>query len=371
MATSRKIAFVKTNCDSPWGGSEELWSQAALRLATAGHQVSASVLRWAPSARQLSALAQSGIGIHQRYQGPQRLKPESIRKALAAAARGAQANIFRIWLNRKRPDLVCISIGSPADDLTLISVCAKLEVPYAIIVQANTENVWPDDARAPILVNLFQKACRVFFVADRNRRLLETQLGISISNYDVVRNPFNVDYDVALKWPQDSGGIRVACVARLEPRAKGQDIVMNLMAREPWRSRPITLSLFGTGHMEQGLRRLGEHLNIRDRVRFEGQVEDVASVWATHHALVLPSRYEGLPLALVEAMLCARPAIATDVAGNAECVEDGATGFLAEAATEFHFELAMERAWQQRFRWQEMGTTPQNACGRSCPPIQQ
>ena len=57
---------------------------------------------------------------------------------------------------------------------------------------------------------------------------------------------------------------------------------------------------------------------------------------------MLPSRFEGLPLALVEAMLCPRPAVVTNVAGNTEVIEDGETGFVAAAPTAGHLDEAME-----------------------------
>ena len=69
----------------------------------------------------------------------------------------------------------------------------------------------------------------------------------------------------------------------------------------------------------------------------------------------MPSRVEGMPLAMVEAMLCGRPVIATDVAGHSEIIEDGATGFLAKAATVDAFRSALEQAWQRRSDLQRMG----------------
>jgi glycosyltransferase involved in cell wall biosynthesis len=60
-------------------------------------------------------------------------------------------------------------------------------------------------------------------------------------------------------------------------------------------------------------------------------------------------------LALLEAMFCARPAVVTDVGGNAEWTEDGQTGFVAEAPTAKSFAAALERAWVARAKWHLMG----------------
>ena len=90
-------------------------------------------------------------------------------------------------------------------------------------------------------------------------------------------------------------------------------------------------------------------------VDFRGQSNDVEGIWAEHHALVLPSRFEGMPLVVVEAMLCGRPCIVTDVGGNRELVRDGINGFMAKAPTVELLDEAMNRAWESRGRLKEMG----------------
>jgi hypothetical protein len=61
-----KIAFVSTMEGPPWGGSEELWSQAAADLARLGVSVSASVYNWSPPHQRVLELAQIGIQIWSR-----------------------------------------------------------------------------------------------------------------------------------------------------------------------------------------------------------------------------------------------------------------------------------------------------------------
>jgi glycosyltransferase involved in cell wall biosynthesis len=96
------------------------------------------------------------------------------------------------------------------------------------------------------------------------------------------------------------------------------------------------------------LERLVRRLYLSDRVNFVGHVSSVEEIWASNHVLVMPSRFEGLPLAMIEAMLCGRPVIATDVAGHSEVIEDGVTGFLADAPTVGSMVNALERFWARR-----------------------
>jgi L-malate glycosyltransferase len=71
--------------------------------------------------------------------------------------------------------------------------------------------------------------------------------------------------------------------------------------------------------------------------------------------MLLPSLNEGMPLAIVEAMICGRPVITTDVGGNTEWIMDGVEGFIAGGANIAAIEDAMERAWQRINDWEAMG----------------
>jgi len=120
--------------------------------------------------------------------------------------------------------------------------------------------------------------------------------------------------------------------------------------------------------MREGLERLTHFLGIADRVVFASHVLDVEKIWATNHVLIMPSRFEGLPLSMVEAMLCARPVVATNVAGNAEIIEDGVTGFLAEAPNPNSLNVALERLWARRDQAEEMGKAGARRIRELVPP---
>jgi glycosyltransferase involved in cell wall biosynthesis len=171
----------------------------------------------------------------------------------------------------------------------------------------------------------------------------------------------------------------MACVARLEPTAKGQDVLFQVLQQPRWKERPLELNLYGAGSWGDSLRRLAEGLHLQN-VHFCGHVNDVRRIWEQNHILVLPSRYEGLPLAVVEAMWCGRPAIVTDIAGNAEVCVDGETGFVADAPTAKLLDETLERAWNQRRDWHRMGLAararaekliPKDPVGLFCQQLQE
>ena len=136
-------------------------------------------------------------------------------------------------------------------------------------------------------------------------------------------------------------------------------MLLEVLGLPHWRERKIRVSLVGKGINERVLRCMAEQLKLTN-VAFVGHADNIEEVWAKHQALVLPSRFEGMPLTVVEAMLCGRPCIATDVGGNRELIRDGVNGFLAKAATVQLIDDAMNRAWDSRSCLREMGNTAAN-----------
>lgn len=257
-------------------------------------------------------------------------------------------------LTARRPDLVVVSQGDNHDGLHFGHLCRKLRIPYALISQKATEHFWPPDKSRRFRRGVFEGAACCFFVSEHNRRLTEDQIGARLTNAAVVRNPYLAPYDAPLPWPERGDEtLRLACVARLNLLDKGQDILLRVLAREKWKGRSLRVSFYGRGLNAESLSDLAARLGLRN-VSFEGQTEDVPGIWREHHALVLASRAEGLPLALVEAMMCGRPVVVTKVGGNAEVVEDGVTGFLA-APDEDSFDAALEEAWARRGELRLMG----------------
>lgn len=70
----------------------------------------------------------------------------------------------------------------------------------------------------------------------------------------------------------------------------------------------------------------------------------------------------------MEAMLCARPVIATDIAGHREVIEDGVTGFLADAPAAASISAALERYWQRRGDAEAIGKSGARRIRQLVPP---
>jgi glycosyltransferase involved in cell wall biosynthesis len=358
-----RFVFISTMPGSPWGGSEELWSQAAVRLRAAGHEVGALTEDNPPRSPKLTALAEQGVEVR-----VQRTPPGALQRALWASLTGRAArNPYREWLLEQRPNLVVISQGSNTDGGSWMEFCREFGLPYVAIVQCNAEIAWPADKDVDQLAESYLLARAVYCVSRHNLRLLEWQLGAGLPNAQVVWNPNQAAELNLLPWPADTGKMRMACVARLEPGAKGQDVLLQTLALPQWRARGVELNLYGAGPFEKTLRAMAQHLAL-DGVNFCGHVANVADIWRANHVLVLPSRQEGMSLALIEAMSCGRPAVVTEVGGNAELCVEGKTGFIATAPAVGPLGGALERAWARRAEWPEMGRRARARVFQLLPP---
>ena len=351
----RRLVFISSN--ATWGGSEDLWSEAAAALAAAGHQVTAYKNQFDRDERHVQAMRATGCRLIELARLS--LLPRIIYSLFARLTYpltfGYQTVLLYLNLRlRRRPDLVVISQGGNHDGWLFARACVRLGFPFVLISQKATDQYWPVDQRREHMRTACAAAKHCFFVSEHNLRLTEEHFGMRLESASVVRNPFKVSWEPRRDWPGTDLGYRFACVGRYYPQEKGQDLLIRVLAREKWRGRPVSVTFYGSGHHGAGLAGMAA-LHGLENVRFGGFTHDIEAIWGSHHALLLPSRAEGLPLVLVEAMLSGRVAIVTDVAGNGEVVEDDVNGFLASAPTEDALDEAMERAWQRRGEWREIG----------------
>jgi glycosyltransferase involved in cell wall biosynthesis len=360
----RRVAFISTTSARNLGGSELLWSRSALALLERGVKVAAN-LRYSQTLHpDIAHLVGAGcqLGMRRRRGMVDRL----VQRAFPGRFSRVDAEVGRFkWLDRLEPHLVVLSEGAPFSLTDWMLACQQKGIPYAIVVHGASGHLWPNGdverhARA------YAAALAAGFVSGATRRLVERQLGCSLPNATVVFNPFNVRFDACPRWPDEREGFILACVGRLDPATKGQDLLLEVLSQAKWRSRPISANIFGEGPGRAALERLRLYLQLGS-VEFRGHAEDIEAIWATHHGLVLPSRAEGLPIALVEAMLCQRIGIVTDIGGSAEMLDDGVEGFVAAAPSVSLVDEALERAWESRADWRSMGLAAGRRIRREVP----
>jgi glycosyltransferase involved in cell wall biosynthesis len=126
-----------------------------------------------------------------------------------------------------------------------------------------------------------------------------------------------------------SDGPVIAGVGRLNPQ-KNFSLFLDIAAALAPKFPDVCFLLAGEGPEESMLRDKAKALGLDDRVVFSGYVADTRSVYVAADLLLMPSRFEGLPMTLLEAMAMGLPVVASNLDGIAEVVADGREGFLVE-----------------------------------------
>jgi GalNAc-alpha-(1->4)-GalNAc-alpha-(1->3)-diNAcBac-PP-undecaprenol alpha-1,4-N-acetyl-D-galactosaminyltransferase len=123
-------------------------------------------------------------------------------------------------------------------------------------------------------------------------------------------------------------GLTILNIGRLTLQ-KGQDVLIDAFARIAKSDKEWHLVIVGTGECEAALRLRADRCGIAERVTFAGQVGDPFPYYRAAEIFALPSRFEGTPNALLEAMNAALPCIVSDASsGPLEYIEDGKTGLV-------------------------------------------
>lgn len=339
-----RLAFVSIMARSPWGACEALWAQTAQRALQLGHEVLVSVYRWDECPVAITELELAGARIDFRPRDRW-----SRRSTLVSRLRRTYKA-----LEEFAPQAICVSQGGTYDIARggsiseLRSALARICAPYVLL--CHCEQPAPHHRRLQRARPAFTNAAVVGVLADRLRYLSEAHLGIALPQARVFHNPVNLQQIGLLPWPADKS-LRLAFVGRLDP-VKNLKLLADVLAAPAWLERDWILTVCGIGP-ERDL--VEHHPALRDRVRFAGYVRDIAAVWAAHHVLVMPSQFEGVPLAMIEAMLCGRPVVATDIGGIAEWLQEGRSGFLITQATAADVNHALERMWTNRRQLAAMG----------------
>jgi glycosyltransferase involved in cell wall biosynthesis len=230
-----------------------------------------------------------------------------------------------------RPSVMHVHLTDPLACRFVLAAGALARVPAIIATQhlfADLSTTW-SRTQHRVVASMVH---RYITVSNDGARKLHGRLGVPRRKIRVVRNGirlerFEPSSRTSLRTMLTGGKDApvVLTVARLEPH-KGHQFLLSAIASVP----NARFVFAGDGSLRATLERMAYALGVSDRVLFLGHRNDVPELLANCDLFVLPSVYEGLPLAMLEAMAEARPVIATAIGGVDEVVTDGQTGLMVQ-----------------------------------------
>lgn len=358
-------------------GAEAVILQLMHAGAAAGDESAVAIFdnRAAPNEEFATAARRAGVRVERVVCRGQvdRAVPGRIREV----ACGMQAHV--VHAHGYKADLYCWAglrverAGREMGDVGLVSTCHN----------------WLDDGAA---VRLYGRLDRwglrrfdaVVAVSGEIERRLSGS-GVPEARITVIPNGIAVERFAGAAAGKGAGpGLRVGMLSRLSPE-KGVDVFLRAAARVRTRVPGVRFVVYGEGPERVRLEGLRREIGMDDVLEMPGSQEDVAGALAGLDVLVMASRFEGLPMALLEGMASARAVVATAVGEIPTVLKDGRTGRLVRsedvdgmgtAVTELLGDVEARRAMGmaaraevgRRFSAEEMARRYREVYGRAMRP---
>lgn len=184
-----------------------------------------------------------------------------------------------------------------------------------------------------------------------------TAYGVDPETIEVVYNGVPpAPPDLAPALPETGGRVRAAVIARLAEQ-KGHRVLLEALRRlDPAVRDRLEVVLVGDGPDRASLEDLARRTGVEHHLSFAGRQEDVYPYLASSDLAVLPSLWEGFPLVVLEAFECARPVVASAVAGVPEIVDDS-VGRLVRPGDPEELAAALRWAVEERELLPALGAT--------------
>lgn len=244
------------------------------------------------------------------------------------------ARCVRDEVQSARPDIVEAQFGYP-DGEAAVAVARELGCASAVVLRG-TEQILAKSPARRARMSAALVAADVVLPVSRTLGALARSLGVPADRIHVVENGI----DAKVFHPGDAAAARAALGLPASGRlllgvghflpAKGYAEAIDALGRLAKDHPDLRLVLVGAGPEDAALREAAARHGVADRVIWPGiQPHDrVADFMRAADLFVHPSHSEGRPNAVLEAQACGLAAVATDVGGTSEIVDDGVTGFL-------------------------------------------
>jgi glycosyltransferase involved in cell wall biosynthesis len=313
------------------GGGGTCSRYFARELARLGHEVEVVTSHWG----KLPRVVKKGRFTLRRLRGLRRLPGQS--NPVEMMAYVATAFPYLLLRGAPKPD-VMISFHSIPSGMPAFPLSMLWGVPHIVLFRGGDVPGW-----LPGELQLYHRATLWL------NRLIVYQSAEALANSDGLRNLAQKSFpkkqvgvicngiDLGSFCPPAdnrsgrTGPVRLVFAGRITTQ-KGIETILDALAHEAMRGLDWHLDVAGDGPMLEEYRSRAEELGLSQRITWHGWLDrpEVRTLYGSADVLVFPSRYEGMPNVVLEALGCGLPVVGTRIAGTEELVQEGRNGFLVE-----------------------------------------
>jgi glycosyltransferase involved in cell wall biosynthesis len=345
--TGRDVFIVGNNVDG-LGGVQRWAHHLAGLLAGRGHRVTlVGVTRAAEPHDEPRDVPYAVTVLHERWRPPvMRWRPTSVRSRLDVRAR--LRDRWRTATMRRGADRLSelLRAARPGGVVVAAQVWAMEWVRLADTTDLKVIGMSHESFQATLRSSRYRRVRELYADADRMLALTaedaDAWARTGMTNADHMPNPLHVSPVLRA----DLSAPVVVCVGRLS-HEKGVDMALEAWAEVSAAHPGWRLRIYGSGPEEGALREQARSLGIAGTVEFRGPTAGIEAALSQASIFMLPSRQEGLPMSLMEAMACGLPSAAFDCApGVRELLTDEADGLLVPSGHVPALAAALDRLVQ-------------------------
>lgn len=349
------IFFISLMNGLPWGGSEELWYRSALYAAQKGWKVGCAIYHWKEKEEKIEKLARAGCAVY--WLPNDGRKKESMADTLRYKLTKYRLKKYIKNLPVKDFEMVVINQGGFEIHTSAWRNYYRHLNHYALLFHNyNKHETWSNSKKQAIR-NWISKANKNLFASDQIRISLQQQLDISITNSATLINPVTISPpETTTPYPStDNGEYLFAMFAALETNRKAQDNLIKALSAPKWKERSWKLMLYGEGKDRKELEKLVTELKLANKVYLKGHTINITGEMKAAHIILQVTHMDAMPISVVEAMALSRPVIVSEVGDMPVWVKEDINGFVSPDASIESINATLEKAWNNRNSWPEMG----------------
>lgn len=335
---------------SSWGGSEELWYQAALNTARRGIETGVCCFNGIGKESRMNELKEAGCKLFM-------LPGKEITKR--------QLLIGKIKLNKavaavpfEEYDKVIVSQGGWKDVTygPFKKLYTRLQ-QYVLIYHNYNVNEKFSLKKFSLLQKWADNALKNLGDTPKIFETLKNSYSLSIPNQEKLFNPLTFEVpETTTSYPEAVEGKYIFAVfAALDIERKAQDILIRALAATDWRNRNWELRLYGTGKDKELLQSLILEQGMQKKIFLPGNAADYKEAICQSHLVLQITNIDAMPITVMDSLAMARPLIVSNVGDMPFWIQENANGWVTETVTVKAIQQTLELAWDQRNNWPHMG----------------
>ena len=339
----RSIIFLSVMNGAGWGGSEEQWYQLALFYAKKKINTAAVFFDWPEKESKIKELQDAGCHVY--------LLPKKNKSLFYKWKLRQQLNKIPF----REYDHAFINQGGWEDLLHAPFKKLNKKLPSYILCFHNYQTGGRLSASKLALFKSWINQARMNLSdAQKTFDVLESNFNMVIPRKKVFYNPITFPAPSTASVYPENDIMQFVMLAALDKERKAQDILLETLSSQKWKDRNWILELYGDGRDRNFLEQLIHSKNLQNKVFLKGHTNQVQKVLLQANLVLQCTHIDAMPISVTEAMAMARTCLVSNIGDMPLWVNDR-NGFICPGVSIHTLDNALEKAWQSKHQWEELG----------------